>query len=188
MSAAAIASTPASGPSPTARTNASAQMSWSTPRNPSNTRRIEKCASAFTSTLRAPRKPSGNGDRRSDEGAEKRHRHAFRQALQDVLPLRAGARRDHLAQDDEQPGNAARQPRRRDVEPDAQSDEPGDEQHAHRASAAHASAATGRRRAGNARAVASVARRPSCRGGISAVIATRRWRACAASPTSGRSG
>ena len=29
------------------------------PRNPSNTRRTEKCASAFTTTLRAPRNPSG---------------------------------------------------------------------------------------------------------------------------------
>src|ERR1035437_2621740 len=29
------------------------------PRKPSNTRRMEKCASAFTTTLRAPRNPSG---------------------------------------------------------------------------------------------------------------------------------
>ena len=67
-------------------------------------------------------------DHRCDKGAEQCHRHTFREALQDVLPLRARARWDHLAQDDEQAGDATRQPRRRDVEPEAQRDQPDHEQ------------------------------------------------------------
>ena len=55
-----IARMPAIGPSPIARTNTSAQMSWSSPRNTSNTRRVRKRNTALGITLRAPRKPSGS--------------------------------------------------------------------------------------------------------------------------------
>jgi hypothetical protein len=59
------------------------------------------------------------------EGAEEGHGDAFRQAVQNVLPLVAGAGWDHQPDDRAEPAEAVPDPDRCDVEPYQQRDQPG---------------------------------------------------------------